>query len=176
MAIEITAVNIEQVSAAISHIPGAVQKATKSAISKTLPEVKKLAVEKVKARYTSPIAEFTSNLQTINFGTRGELHAKGTPISLRRFKHSPQSRINQRGVYIKSAVLKGRAKILKSAFKISDGGTILKREGKSRTPIEKLFGPAPAEMLNVPQVREPVLRQAEIQFHTNFISEVNKFL
>ena len=174
--IQITPVNLEQVAAAVSHIPGAVEKAVKNSIRLTLQDAEKNAVEKVKARYTSPISEFKSALNKINSGMSGELSAKGFPISLNHFKNSPSYRITRRGNYVKVAVLKGSNKIFKSAFRLHSGGTLLKRKTKNRTPIEKLFGPAPAEMLNVPEVREPVLRQAELQFQSHFISEVNKFL
>ena len=157
----------------IAHIPGAVEKASKSAVRKTLTEARRDIVRRVKSRYTSPIGEFTSALTTKVSGTEGKIEARGRLIPLSHFQYAPKSRITQRGVYIKAAVLRGGGRMIKSAFK---HGTLLSRVGQSRLPLKKLFGPAPAEMLNVPEVREPVMDLIERQFQANFISEVNKFL
>ncbi len=174
--LNIQVVNLEQVAAAISHIPGAVEKAVKISVKKTLQGAKKDAVAKVKQRYTSPIGIFTRSLQIKASAMGGSLISKGAKNPLEKFKTAPKGRINQRGNYIKATVVQGQGGILKKAFRKSGGESIFERIGASRLPIKKLKSVAAPSMLGVPQVREPVMRQIESRFGSEFISAVSQFL
>ena len=168
--------NLDAVVAAIGHIPGAVEKAVKIASRKTLKAAKKEAISRVKQRYTSPIGLFTKSLQLKVTGSGGSLSSKGSKLGLNKFKTAPQGRITQRGRYIKATVVRGQGDIIKKAFRQSGNESIFERVGASRLPIKKLFSVAPPSMLNVPQVREPVLRQIEERFGTELVSAVSQFL
>ena len=166
--------NLEQVSAAISHIPGAVEKAVKASIKKTLTQSQREAVRLVKNRYTSPISIFKSTLKKNISGTQGTLQSIGSAIPLHKFQHSPNYRINSRGKYIKSVVVRGQGGILKRAFKMSDRPVLFEREGDARMPIKKMFSLSAPSMFSA--VSEKVQTQSERFLAENFIQEVNKFL
>lgn len=168
--------NLPQVENLIAHIPGAVEKATKSAVKKTLREAKREAINKVKARYTSPVSLFTQSLKVKSSGLSGEILSSGAKNPLEKFKVSPGHRITTRGQYLQATVVKGQGGILKNAFMKTTSESIFQRLGVDRYPIVKLKSVAAPSMLNVEQVREPVLNLIERQFSQSFISEVNKFL
>lgn len=174
--ISVTPVNLEQVAAAVSHIPGAVEKAAKVASKKTLQGAKKDAISKVKARYTSPIGIFSKSLKIKSAAMGGELKSTGSKNPLEKFRTAPKGRITSRGVYISATVVQGQGGVLKQAFRKSTSQSIFERVGQSRFPIRRLKSVAAPSMLNVPQVREPVLNQIERRFGTEFISAVGAFL
>ena len=168
--------NIEQVSAAISHIPGTVEKAVKSSIKKTLTQSQKEAIRLVKNRYTSPINLFKTSLKKKVSGTQGRLDSQGSAIPLHKFQHSPNYRINRRGKFIKATVVKGQGGILEKAFKSNSLPVLFEREGQPRLPIKKMFSVSAPQMLNAEPVREKVQDLTERFLAENFVAEVNKFL
>ena len=174
--ITITPINLEQVENLIAHIPGTVEKATKNSVRQTLKDARREIISKVKARYTSPISLFTQSLKVKSSGLTGEIKSVGAKNPLEKFKVSPKHRITGRGRYLKAVVIQGQGGILERAFMKSTSMSIFERVGASRFPIHKLKSVAAPSMLNVEQVREPVLNLIERQFQNHFISEVNKFL
>ncbi len=165
-------VNLESAVAALGRIPPQAQKALKKASRKTLQLAKREAVAKVKARYTSPISLFTSSLQLKARATGGELISKGAKNPLYKFKTAPKGRITTRGRYIHAEVVRGQGGTLKKAFRMSSGPNIFERIGASRKPIKKLYSVAAPSMLNVPEVREPVMQKIETQFPIEFINNL----
>ena len=168
--LNIQVVNLEQIAAAISHIPGAVEKAVKISAKKTLQGAKKDAIAKVRQRYTSPIGIFSRSLQVKASAMGGSLISKGAKNPLEKFKTAPKGRITQRGSYIKATVVKGQGGISPKAFRKTGGESIFERLGRSRMPIKKLKSVAAPSMLGVSQVREPVMQQIESRFAGEFIS------
>lgn len=168
--------NLEEVAARISHIPGAAQKALKTAGRKTLKAAKKDAIEKVKARYTSPTNLFTKSLKIRTTSTGGKLISRGAKNALDKFQNAPSGRITAKGVYIRSTVVRGQGGILPTGFRKSSGAAIFERVGQSRFPIKKLYSVAAPSMINVAQVREPVLQKIEQKFPQEFVSAVENFL
>lgn len=168
-------VNLAQAAAAISHIPGAVDKAVKKSTRKALNRAKKEAISKVEARYTSPVSIFTQSLSTKVTGSGGSLISKGAKNALEVFQTSPQGRITSRGVYIKATVVNGQGGVLPTAFRKSGNISIYQRVGQSRLPIKKLKSVAAPSMLAVSEVSSPVMQVAEETLEREFISAVNLF-
>ena len=168
--------NAEEAIKGLERIPGAARKAVKSASRKTLQEARREAVAKVKARYTSPIGLFTSSLTVKSNDSGGSIKSKGSKNPLEKFKATPSGRIRTRGRYIRATVVKGQGGILPTAFRKSGGKSIYERLGRSRFPIKKLKSVAAPSMLNVPEVREPVMQKIETQFPIEFLSAVSSFL
>ena len=169
-------VNLESAVAALARIPGAAQKAVKQASRKTLQSAKREAVAKVKARYTSPVGLFTSSLSLKTSASGGSIKSRGSKNPLEKFRATPAGRITQRGRYIKAEVVRGQGGLLKKAFRKSGGASIYERLGARRFPIKKLKSVAAPSMLNVPEVREPVMQKIETEFPVHFISAVSSFL
>ena len=169
-------VNLEQAAAALNHIPGAVQKAVKSSARKTLQSARREAVQKVKQRYTSPIGLFTGSLQVKSSASGGSIKSTGSRNPLEKFKATPSGRITTRGRYIKATVVKGQGGVLKKAFRKSSGASIFERLGARRFPIKKLKSVAAPSMLNVAEVREPVMQKIETEFPKHFLSAVSQLL
>jgi len=172
----VTVLNLEPTIAALGQIPQNARKALKQASRKTLQSAKREAVAKVKQRYTSPIGLFTSSLKLNVSGSGGNLTSKGSKLPLYKFKTRPAGRITQRGRYIHAEVVRGQRGNLPKGFRMSEGPNIFERIGERRKPIKKLYSVAPPSMLNVPEVREPVMQKIETEFPINFISAASSFL
>ena len=170
--ISVTVLNLDSTVAALGEIPANAKKAIKKASRKTLQAAKREAIAKVKARYTSPISIFTQSLTIKTKSTGGELKSKGGKNPLYKFKTTPQGRIRARGRYIHATVVKGQGDTLKKAFRMSKGPNIFERVGESRKPIKKLYSVAAPSMLNVPQVREPVMQKIETMFPQEFFASL----
>ena len=169
-------VNLSQAQAAISHIPGAAEKAMKIATRKALRRAKKDAISKAGARYTSPVSIFSQSLSTKIQGAGGSLISRGAKNALEKFQTAPQGRITSRGVYIKATVVRGQGGELKTAFRKGGSISIYQRVGQSRFPIKKLSSVAAPSMLAVEQVREPVMQGIEQTLQQEFIPAVNSVL
>mgnify|MGYP003571271022 CR=1 FL=1 len=160
----------------MSRIPGAVQKAVKSSARKTLQSARREAVSKVKARYTSPTSIFTGSLSVKSSASGGAIKSTGSRNPLEKFKATPSGRITQRGRYIKAEVVRGQGGTLPKAFRKSSGASVFERLGANRFPIKKLKSVGAPSMLNVPQVREPVMQKIETEFPKHFLSAVSQML
>lgn len=105
------------------------------------------------------------------------VQSKGGVISLDRFKISPKTINPRRKSPIKAAVKKGSAKSLGSGFVAEiNGPKVFKRSGKSRLPIQKLFGPSVPQMLENERSREEIQQKGKETFENRLEHEIKRIL
>lgn len=169
-------VNIEQVARGIAHIPGAIERAAKNAIRRTLRGARKDAGTLAKKRYTLPAGIVTRSLSIKVSGFSGEMTSKGFRNPLEKAKTNPKGRIKQRGKYIRAVVVRGQGGIIKRAFRKSGGTSIFERVGASRFPIRKLKTVSAPSMVSHPTVSIPVINKMEQRLGINFLHEASAIL
>ena len=186
--IEIDAGTLKEAEELLKGLPGAAEKAAKTAIRKTVRGAKQDAARKVKERYTIKPAYIT---RTIRFdfqagGLAAAFRSKGRVNDLAYFKHRPQSVPKHRppkGSYLFSQVIKGEGGTIEHAFlaKMKSGHIgVFQRAGhgaqNSSLPIEKLSGPSTPQMLESPTVSAFIQKRMEERLQSNIDHEVNAFL
>ena len=186
--IEIDASALQKAEDLLKGLPGAAQKAAKTAIRKTVRGAKKDATEKVKERYTIKPAYITRTMR-FDFdagGLAASFRSKGRVNDLAYFRHLPKSVPRRRppaGEYLYSQVVKGEGGTIAHAFlaKMKSGHTGVFQRGQhgantASLPIQKLSGPSTPQMLGSPTVSEFIQAQMEKRLAKNMDHEVNAFL
>lgn len=186
--IEIDASALDRASRLLAGMPGAAEKAAKTAVRKTVRGARKDAVAKVKERYTIKPTYIT---RTLGFsfsvgGLTGAFKSSGRVNDLAYFKHNPESvprRRPPKGKYLYSQVVKGEGGTIAHAFlaKMRSGHVgVFQREGHGASnaslPIEKMAGPSTPQMLGSPTVAEFIQQRMEEQLERNIGHEINAFL
>lgn len=105
------------------------------------------------------------------------VQSKGGVIPLDRFKISPRTINPLRKSPIKAAVKKGSPRSLGSGFMAEiNGPKLFKRSGKSRLPINRLFGPSIPQMLENEATREEIQRQGQEVYEKRLDHEIKRIL
>lgn len=184
--IEIDSSELEKAAKLLEGIPGAADKATKSAIAKSIRGARKDAADKAKERYTIRPMYITRTLK-LHYATNGAVLESSGPVNdLAYFKHTPKSVPKKRppaGQYLYSQVVKGEGGTIAHAFlaKMRSGHVgVFQREGHGASsqslPIEKMSGPSTPQMLGSPTVREYIEQRAQDRLGRALEQEVNAFL
>lgn len=165
----------------LGSIPGAADKAQKTAIKKTITGTRRYAAQKVKEDYFIQSKYVTRTLSARFEGNTGILRSKGGVNDLRFFKTRPrgitkrrprngifaQVRRDSGGGYIKHAFIAG----------MNSGHVgVFERVGKSRLPIKKLTGPSTPSMLSNPKVTQAIAQRMQERLAINVEHEINAFL
>ena len=152
--ITITVEGVEPLLMALSRIPGAIEKASRTAVRDALKGARQDVARKVAERYTISPGAITSTIKTrATGGLNGELKSKGAVNPLQKFKHTLPSR--RRGEYIYIEVVRGQGGVLKKAFQ--GKGSILERLTSARYPLRGIAGPSAPGMLSTPEVSEVIM-------------------
>lgn len=172
----------------LKGIPGAAQKAAKTAIRKTVRGAKQDAVRKVKERYTIQPGSISCTIDTAmsGGGLSGELRSKGRVNSLAAFKHNPRSVPKNRwptGKYLYAQVIKGEGGTIAHAFlaRMESGHVGIFQRGdhgetNTSTPISELNGPSVPQMLESETICEFLQKRMGERLQSNMDHEVNAFL
>ena len=186
--IEINASALGEAEKLLKGIPGAAQKAAKTALNKSVRGAKQDAVQKVKERYTIKPAYITRTLSfSMQMGSMmAVFKSRGRVNDLSYFKHTPASPPKRRpapGNYLYSQVVNGEGGTIAHAFlaKMKSGHVgVFQREGHGASnlslPIEKLSGPSTPQMLGSKTVSDFIQQRMEQRLATNIDHEVNAFL
>ena len=195
--IEIDAGALKEAEELLKGLPGAAEKAAKTAIRKTVRGAKQDATRKVKERYTIKPAYITRTMR-FDFqagGLAAAFRSKGRVNDLAYFKHRPQSIPKHRppkGKYLFSQVIKGGGGPIAHAFlaKMKSGhigvfyrtgeygrNNHINKSGKlDQEMIEKLSGPSTPQMLESQTVAAFIQKRMEERLQKNIDHEVNAFL
>lgn len=186
--IEIDPSALTKAEAMLKDIPGAAQKAAKTAIKKTMKGAQQAAIKKVRERYTIKPAYIKPTITTIS-GENGMIagfKSRGRVNDLSYFKHTPASVPKKRpeaGKYLFSQVIKGEGGTIAHAFlaRMSSGHVgVFQRMGHGASneslPIEKMAGPSTPQMLGSPTVSDFVQQNMEERLDVNIDHEINAFL
>lgn len=184
--IEIDAKDLHRAQELLRGIPGAAEKAAKTAIKKSIRGAKQDAAKKAAENYTIQQKYITQTIR-FSFPQGGAvMTSKGSVNDLAYFKHKPQSVPKHRpptGSYLYSQVVKGQGGTIAHAFlaKMRSGHIgVFQRAGHGASnaslPIEKLSGPSTPQMLERPTVREFIEERIRERLAKNVDHEVNAFL
>ena len=136
----------------LAMTPGALEKAAKRAVGRTLRGGKKDAGTKVKQRYTIKAGEVIRTIKLAQHGLSGEMTSKGRKNPLPKFITRPRKRPRKMpagGVFAQN--IRGQGGNLLHAF-LQKSGNVYERVGRSRFPIRHLKGPSAPGMLGNPHV------------------------
>lgn len=164
---------------------GAYQDKAPTAISRTLNRVAANAKTNIgrKTRETYVVkAKDINQTMTVRKANKTTLNAliasRGERVPLDKFKYSPKNpRPGKPPRALKVAVKKDGTKELLHAF-VADinGNKIFEREGKSRLPIKRLFGPAIPQMAGNEEVRNFVEQEAEKLYQRRLEHEIDRII
>ncbi len=181
--IEIDASELRKAEKLLAGIPGAADKAAKTAIRKSIRGAKRDATQKARERYTIKSSHITKTIK-FSFPAGGAImSSRGRVNDLAYFRTNPKSIPKKRpptGKYLYSQVVKGQGGTIAHAFlaKLKSGhtGVFRRTAGNSSLPIEKLSGPSTPQMLESPTVRDYIEKRVQERMAKNLEHEVNAFL
>ena len=181
--IQIDARDLQKSKQLLAGIPGAADKAAKTAIRKSIRGAKKDATQKARERYTIKPGYVTKTIK-FSFPAGGAvMTSKGRVNDLAYFRTNPKSVPKKRpptGKYLYSQVVKGQGGTIAHAFlaKMKSGhvGVFRRTAGNDSLPINKLSGPSTPQMLESPTVRDYIEKRIQERLASNIEHEVNAFL
>lgn len=168
--------NLQSMINRISVIPGALEKAGKRAVKRTLVGGKRDARAKIAQRYTIAVGKVTSRLKIKQNGLSGEMSATGRRQTLKNFIIRPSKRQNPGppgGVF--AQVVKGQGGYIRRAF-INKDGNVFEREGRPRYPIRILTGPSVPGMLSNAHVGPYIENKMFERLEINLTHEINAII
>lgn len=173
---------LDDLHRAFRHIPEKAPKAIAAALNKTLPGIRTDAVREVTQAYWVKVGDARKTM-TIRKASPSRLEATvrsdGEAIPLYKFRVKPKTITKKRpagGVH--ATVKRGDGGRIKHSFiaPVGERNRVMMRNGKARSPIKQLFGPAVPLMLK----REDGLRRVEAKgaerFDKNLDHEIDRIL
>ena len=144
--------NLDSVAARLAHIPGALERAGRQTVIRTLRGGKQDAARKVGQRYTIKVGEVTKTIRLKSSGLSGEMTSRGSRNPLKKFRLSPRRRLRRMppgGVHVEN--VRGQGGFIRRGF-LQRSGNLYERVGKPRFPIKQLRGPSAPGMIGNPIV------------------------
>lgn len=157
----------------LAMTPGALERAAKRAVGRTLRGGKKDAGTKVKQRYTINAGEVIRTIKLKQSGLNGEMTSRGSKNPLPKFITRPRKRPRKMpagGVFVQN--VRGQGGNLLHAF-LQKSGNVYERTTTKRFPIRHLKGPSAPGMLSSPPVREHILSHMFKRLQINLDHEVS---
>ncbi len=160
--------DIRDAQSLLRHIPKGAEKALTRAVNKTLTGTRAEAVRQVRGKFIvkAQTVRDTMDVRRASYTKpRGFLVSRGSPLSLMRFKVTPQSPRSTRGKSVQSrprirlSVTKGKQAPLQRAFlaRMNSGVGVFQRRGRGRNvPLKKKFGPSVPQMLHHDRIAEEI--------------------
>lgn len=178
-------INTERTQQLISEfagIEGKVPLALSRAINRSAAAAKSEATRQVRSQYTVKAGTVNQTIK-VSRATPDRLEAKiesrGSNLRLIDFSVTPTKPSPRRRTATKAAVRRGAKKVISGAFvqRMPNGSAgVFRRTGKSRLPIEQLYGPAVPVMMNNDDVVKAVQERAEQQLESRISHEINRVL
>lgn len=144
--------NLDYVASRLAHIPGALERAGRRAVVRTLRGGRQDAARKVGQRYTIKVGEVTKTIRVKSSGLSGEMTSRGPRNPLKKFRLRPRSRPRRMpagGVFVQN--VKGQGGFIRRGF-LKRNGNVYERVGRPRFPLRHLKGPSAPGMLGNPHV------------------------
>ena len=185
--ITIESKNIEYAQAMFGDMPKQIRAAANSAINSTVTKIAGKTSKTIREKYIIPTAKINGRItkvrSTVKF-LRGAVSIHGRPFLLSNFKVSlPRLRTNRK---TKKKYRKGPVRVqilkqgsLKPVYGLFIGttraGSVLpmRRVGKSRYPLETLYGPSLPQMFGSKRALNELVPLAEETLNKRFLHEVN---
>jgi len=190
--IELTAEQLARAEAALSHIPGAAQKAAAAAINRAAQSAMTAASKAARENYYVKHSDVLNTMKLYR-ATPADLSAmvvsRGHLLALSKFRVTPKNPNPAKAA--KARWKKGKASPLVARVRKGEGGSIpgafvarvesghvgvFRRTTKAKYPVEHLYGPAIPQMLGSRSVSEAVETRAKEQLETRLEHEINRIL
>lgn len=159
-----------------NRAPGAIS----NALNRTVTNIASNLTKEVRARYHIKAGDVNSTIKKTKASKSNlsaEVRSKGHTIPLDKFKVSPKTVNPKRKNQLKIAVEKNGIKQVMGAFVANlNGPKVVKRDGKHRLPISRLFGPSVPQMAGNQQIVDSINEKAGITYNTRLNHEVNRIL
>lgn len=183
MSISISSEGIKKAEKLLGHIPKAVETAVSNAVNRAALAGRTGAVKKSKEEYEVKTSTVRGAIRIIKARpsrhAQAVIRAQGKPIPLIKFKVSPGNTPRRQPKVYKVAVKKNGMKDVPGVFvarmKNNHLG-VFQREGKSRIPIEKKYGPSIPQMLKSDSVSEYVEERAVEVLESRLENEIKRAL
>ena len=185
--ITIESKNIEYAQAMLGDMPKQIRAAANSAINSTVTKIGGKTSKMIRAKYIISASKINGRIakerSTVRF-LRGAVSIHGRPFLLSNFKVSlPKARTNRK---TKKKYRKGpvRVQVLKQCslkpvrglfIGTTRAGSVLpmRRVGKSRYPLETLYGPSLPQMFGSKRVLTELVPLAKKNLNGRFLHEIN---
>lgn len=164
--IKIDPQEIDRIEKMLTTIPQGMEKATSSAINRTLQMTRTSATRKAREKYDIKAKDVRDTIKLKRAGksnSQGAMISRGTPIPLMKFKVNPSKPNPARKKPVFASVKKSGGSI-KSAFVTSfDSGHagVFERVGISRFPIKEFYGPSSPQMIGEQSIIEELEDEAQ---------------
>jgi hypothetical protein len=178
--IEIDSRALQQVEMRLGRMKSKAPMAISRALNRTATNAKTNVSKKSREIYVIKSKDINQALK-ITRSSRGSLNAtlvyRSERIPLDKFKFNPKKPRPKKPPTLKVSVKKDGMKSLLHAF-VADinGAKIFERVGKSRLPIQRLFGPAVPQMVVNEELRQFVEREAEATYAKRLDHEIERIL
>ncbi|MBQ9273295.1 MAG: phage tail protein [Succinivibrio sp.] len=177
MSIALDPKDLERAKRLLKGIPGGAHKAVARALNRTAQTTRTALSRKVTERYTVKAGDVKSSMKMTRAGKELEarIDIESPRIDASKFKLKPrQDTTGQPNKKVTAEYLKG------SPFQVKKGfiwhGHLFEREEEKRLPINKMTGPAIAQMAGSEQVIEEVEERASDALSRNLEHEVTVLL
>ncbi len=163
----------------------------RNALNRTAQNIQSNIKKEVRQRYVIKASHIQEAIGKPKKATFQDLtitvKTRGGPIPLDRFKIKPGTASEQqrRRKLFNVTIKKGETKEMERAFvtdfvkRKKDGSSAVmafRRTGKTRLPVERLFGPTIPSMINNEEVRENIMEEATNTFQKRLDHEIDRIL
>lgn len=157
--------------------PAALSRAMNRAVTATATSVSKEIRKKYHVK-AGDVKDATTRNRSSPSNLSASVRISGGPIGLDKFKVSPKTVNPRRKSQLKISVRKDKgAGTVSGAFNAHINGVkVMKRTGKSRLPIERLFGPAIPQMAKNEEVSLVAGKRGGIVFEERLRHEIGRLL
>ncbi|RXZ84587.1 hypothetical protein EBB07_00795 [Paenibacillaceae bacterium] len=184
MKLSVDAKQIKQATIGIQFVQKNIPKAFSSALNRVGQGIKTEASRTIRKTYDikhKDISKYGNIKVKKANAAKMELlmTSKGTNIPLIRFKTSPTKQPARPPRVLKASVKRSGGKPIPGAFIASMGSGhigVFKRAGRSRMPIQELYGPAVPIMMGEPGVAEHINNEANKRMRKRLDHEVGRVL
>lgn len=179
--INIDTKELERIEMLLSTVPKGMEKATSSAINRTLQMARTSATRKAREKYDVKAKDVRGSIKLKRAGGSsldGSMISRGSPIPLVKFKVNPSKPSPSRRKPVFASVKKSGGSI-KSAFVAemrSGHAGVFERVGKSRYPIRELYGPSSPQMIGEKSIMEELGKESEEIILTRLSHEAIRLL
>lgn len=181
--ITVDAKQLERAEELLKNIPDGVLKAVVNAINRAAESARTEAVRKVRERYYVKAKDVRETIRIIKATYENQaavIYAKGSPLTLSKFRITPSKpSTKRRKKPIIARVVRGEGGPIPGAFvaRMQSGHIgVFKRAGKTRLPIQELYGPSVPQMLGHESVTEYVEEKAKEKLEERLEHEINRLL
>ena len=155
-------INLDSAERLLADIPGAIEKAASLAFNRAVMQGRTAATREATAKYTAKAKTIRPTFK-MKKASKNRLDAAlisaGDAIPLKEFSVKPSTDTtgkNRKQLSVSVRKDTGSKAFNRAFISAKKGGNVFEREGKSRLPIKKLYGPAVPSMLGNAEVSEEV--------------------